>query len=40
MRYSIETFALTASDVDAFIGHFGAIDTDRTGERDAALYPD
>lgn len=39
LRYSIETYALTASDVDAFIGHFGAMDTDRTGERDAVLYP-
>lgn len=32
LRSAIETFALTASDVDIFVTHFGAMDTNRTGE--------
>lgn len=33
LKSAIETYALTASDVDAFIAIFGAMDIDRTGER-------
>lgn len=33
LKSAIETYALTGMDIDVFISHFAAIDTERNGEQ-------
>ncbi len=36
LKSAIETFALTGTDIDTFISHFAAMDTERQGQRRAS----